>query len=125
KIKGYTAKGVRVFRGIRYGATTAGRNRFRRPQAVEKWVGVREAVRNACSAPQHQRTENTDPFYAWYSAIETPSEDCLFLNVFTPSAEGKRPVLVWLHGGGWLSYASTAPGFDGSVLARMEDVVVV
>src|SRR5690606_17219713 len=56
---------------------------------------------------------------------ETPSEDCLFLNVFTPSAEGKRPVLVWLHGGGWLSYASTAPGFDGSVLARMEDVVVV
>jgi para-nitrobenzyl esterase len=69
---------------------------------------------------------NTDPFFAWYSEIETPSEDCLFLNLFTPGlGAGNRPVMVWIHGGGWTAFAGTAPGFDGTALARREDIVVV
>ena len=59
-------------------------------------------------------------------AIQPISEDCLFLNVYTPTPiHGRRPVMVWLHGGGWTSCAGTAPGFDGTHLARRGDVVVV
>lgn len=78
------------------------------------------------SAPQLSTRLISDPFYAWYAAIEPISEDCLFLNVFTPGREGaKRPVMVWVHGGGWRECAGTAPGFDGTELARRQDVVVV
>ena len=78
------------------------------------------------SAPQSPAPENEDPFFSWYSAIQPISEDCLFLNVFTPGlGAGARPVMVWIHGGGWREFSGTAPGFDGSALARAQDVVVV
>ena len=68
----------------------------------------------------------TLPFYAWYSAIEPIGEDCLFLNVFTSGlGTGKRPVMVWLHGGGWRCFASSTPGTDATGLARAQDVVVI
>ena len=126
KLRGGIANGVQVFRGIRYADTTAGKNRFLPPQAPTKWAGVQEAVQWGASAPQLPVRENTDPFYSWYGEIQPISEDCLFLNVFTPDLSGaRRPVLFWIHGGGWREFSGTAPGFDGTNLARAEDVVVI
>lgn len=124
RLRGLIEEGVHVFRGVRYGDTTSGRNRFLPPQPVAKWRGIQDATRFGASAPQFGCLENSDPFFSWYSAIETPSEDCLFLNVFTPAPQGERPILAWIHGGGWVSYSGTAPGFDGTELARQQDVVV-
>jgi para-nitrobenzyl esterase len=118
--------GVHVFKGVRYAASTAGTNRFRPPQPPERWGGITDAISNAASAPQRAVPENTDPFYSWYAAIEPIGEDCLFLNVFSPGlSDARRPVMVWIHGGGWREFSGTAPGFDGRGLARAGDVVVV
>jgi para-nitrobenzyl esterase len=83
---------------------------------------VRDAIAFGSSAPQ--LPASSDPLGAWYSALEPMSEDCLFLNVWTTGTAGKRPVMVWLHGGAWVSCAGSAPGFDGTGLARDGDVVV-
>ena len=126
KVRGMLLDGVAVFRGVRYGASTAGANRFLPPQPAAPWAGIRDATDWSCSAPQLTKPTYADPFYAWYAAIRDMSEDCLFLNVFTPGLDnGRRPVMVWLHGGGWGNFASSAPGFDGTNLARAQDVVVV
>ena len=123
KLRGSASGGVSGFKGIPYGASTAGQNRFRPPAPAAAWPGVRDATAFGASAPQ--LPASTDPLGAWYGALQPMSEDCLFLNVWTPGLAGKRPVMVWLHGGAWVSCAGTAPGFDGTVLARDGDVVVV
>jgi para-nitrobenzyl esterase len=124
-VLGSLREGALVFLGIRYGASTGGRNRFLPPQPAAAWAGTIEAVAPGPSAPQLLKPENTDPFFSWYSAIRPISEDCLFLNVFTPNLHGKRPVMFWIHGGGWREYSGTAPGFDGTRLAASQDVVVI
>ncbi|MGI4946704.1 MAG: carboxylesterase/lipase family protein, partial [Janthinobacterium lividum] len=125
RLRGMAGDGALVFKGVRYGETTGGPNRFLPPVAVTPWAGVRDAVAFGHSAPQVQPPDNS--LDSWYTAIEPVSEDCLFLNVFTTSlASGTaRPVMVWLHGGAWSSCAGTAPGFDGTNLARDGGVVVV
>lgn len=126
RLRGVEANGTLCFRGIRYGQSTAGENRFRPPVPAVEWAGIRDAASWSASAPQPILPAYSEPFYAWYSTIQQISEDCLFLNIFTPAADEKpRPVMVWLHGGGWRSFAATAPGTDGTLLARGEDVVVV
>jgi para-nitrobenzyl esterase len=125
RLRGLLNGGTHVFRGVRYAASTAGSNRFRPPVDVEAWTGTRDAVEFGASAPQRRVRENEDPFFSWYSAIREISEDCLFLNIFTPGPDGKRPVMVWIHGGGWREFSGTAPGFDGTALARAQDVVVI
>jgi len=125
RIRGMSGDNVLTFRGIRYAASTGGSNRFRPPQSVEKWAGVIDVEIFGASAPQLAKPESDDPFYSWYSGIRQISEDCLFLNVFTPGIKGKRPVMLWIHGGGWRDFSGTAPGFDGSRLAASQDVVVV
>ena len=126
KVRGETVLGVQVYRGLHYAATTGGANRFRPPQPLPGWTGIREATSNGPACPQLPKPENTDPFFAWYSAIGATGEDCLSLNLFTPGTDGTgRAVLVWIHGGGWREYCGSAPGFDGTNLARTEDVVVV
>ncbi len=119
KLRGAGDGRVSRFKGIPY-ATAA---RFQPPQAAAPWPGVREATAFGPSAPQPAAT--TDPLSAWYGALEPTSEDCLSLNVWTPGLDGRRPVMVWLHGGAWGSCAGSAPGFDGTALAQGGDVVVV
>ncbi|HVJ55936.1 MAG TPA: carboxylesterase/lipase family protein [Aliidongia sp.] len=123
KLRGAAGPGVATFKGIPYAASTEGANRFRPPQPVKHWAGIRDAVEFGNSAPQ--APANPSPLNAWYGTIRTVSEDCLSLNVFTPGLKGKRPVMVWLHGGAWSSCAGSAPGFDGTNLAKDGDVVVV
>jgi para-nitrobenzyl esterase len=124
KVRGIQQAGVTVFRGIRYGESTAGA-RFLPPVAAKPRAGIFDATANGNSAPQIPGAAY--PIAAWYTKIEPVSEDCLFLNVFTPSATqaAKKPVMVWLHGGAWMNCAGSAPGFDGTNLARDGDVVVV
>ena len=126
RLRGSIEGGIHVFKGVRYGETTGGGNRFLPPQPVQSWSGVRDALEWGASAPQFAVPENTDPFHSWYSAIQPISEDCLFLNLFTPALDArKRPVLFWIHGGGWREFSGTAPGFNGTNLARAQDVVVI
>ncbi len=125
KVRGATVGGVHCFRGVRYGDTTGGAHRFRPPQPARKWAGVADAKLPGPSAPQLFCPENTDPFFAWYSAIEPVSEDCLSLNLFTPGlGGGKRPVMVWIHGGGFRFGSGSGPIYDGAAFAR-DGVVLV
>ncbi|HEV8693204.1 MAG TPA: carboxylesterase/lipase family protein [Lysobacter sp.] len=113
RIAGYRRDGVHVFKGIPYGADTAPR-RFRPALPEAKWRGVRDATTYGASAPQ-----NGD---------EGPgSEDCLFLNVWTPGLRdgARRPILVYLHGGGYNNGSGSSPLYDGTRLCRRGDVVVV
>ena len=123
KIRGLSSNGAQSFKGIPYAATTAGANRFLPPQKPVAWAGVRDMRDFGHSAPQ--LPASNDDLGNWYSALQPTAEDCLSLNVWTASSTGKRPVMVWLHGGAWVSCAGSAPGFDGTVLARDGDVVVV
>jgi para-nitrobenzyl esterase len=126
RIRGMAGTKALCFRGVRYGAPTAGSNRFRPPQPPASWQGILDTASPGASAPQLPRPENADPFHAWYSAIQPISEDCLFLDLYTPSLDGKRrPVMFWIHGGGWREFSGTAAGFDGSTLAAAQDVVVI
>ena len=125
KIRGVVQAGTHTFRGIPYGASTAGSNRFMPPRKPGPWAGVREAFQNGPTAPQLSGPPN--PLILNHKEPAVQGEDCLVINVFTPGLNDgrKRPVMVWLHGGGFASGAGSAHSFDGTYLARSEDVVVV
>jgi para-nitrobenzyl esterase len=125
KLRGVSHDGVHVFRGIPYGASTAGANRFLPPRKPESWTGVRMAFANGGIAPQI-----TPPPGAIGSALRSngaQSEDCLVLNVFTRGLNDghRRPVMLWIHGGGYTYGSGGSLGYDGTNLARTGDVVVV
>jgi para-nitrobenzyl esterase len=125
KIRGVIQAGTHTFRGIPYGASTAGSNRFMPPRKPEPWTGVREAFQNGPTAPQLGAPPN--PLILNHKEPVLQGEDCLVINVFTPGVNDgrKRPVMIWLHGGGFASGAGSAHSFDGNYLARSGDVVVV
>lgn len=124
KLRGLRSAQGFAFKGVPYGESTGGANRFRAPAAKQAWAGVRDATQHGASAPQPKGA--SVPEFAWYWSDAATSEDCLSLAVYTPALDGKkRPVLLWLHGGGFATGAGTSPGFDGSHLARAQDVVVV
>lgn len=138
KIRGFLNDGIYTFRGVRYGASTGGRNRFMPPRKPEPWAGVRDATSYGASAPQTNpesrgretpETALTRIFSASDGDRVAPpeSEDCLFLNIWTPglNPSGKRPVMVWLHGGGFSSGSASALLYDGTNLARRGNVVMV
>jgi para-nitrobenzyl esterase len=118
KLKGERRAGVDIYRGIPYGGSVSRENRFRMAPAAPKWSGVRDAT--LLGAPAMQPRGGT------FGINEPPSEDCLFLNIWTPAggASGK-PVMVYSHGGGFTSGSAGAAGQDGANLARENDVVVV
>jgi len=125
KLRGGVTPAGRYFKGIPYGGSTAGAKRFRRPSPAPTWSGMPEAREFGPRCPQNNGV--TKPANAWIRDVRTTGEDCLCLNVWTPSLDGaaKRPVMVWLHGGGYSRGFGGAPGLDGSNLAHVGDVVVV
>ncbi len=125
KIRGLRQDGVLAFRGVPYGASTAGRARFLPPEKAPAWTGVRETFELGHRCPQSPSV--LIPEVAAVDRHEPAGEDCLVLNVWTPSAgrEPKRPVMVWLHGGGYSASSSGYTIFDGANLARKHDVVLV
>jgi para-nitrobenzyl esterase len=119
KLAGRQHSGVQAFLGIPYAAPPLGRLRFAPPRPVEAWTGVRSAVAPGGACPQ---PESILPGMA----PGPQSEDCLFLNVYTPRADrGRRPVLVWIHGGGFVTGSASQAIYDGARLAQRGDVVVV
>jgi para-nitrobenzyl esterase len=126
KIRGRLVDGVSVFKGVSYGDSTAGANRFKAPRPPQSWTGVRDAFEYGPAAPQNEGMED-----------RSVREDCLVLNVWTPGPSpvgvggaglgdgGRRPVMVWLHGGGFTAGSGSSLVYDGTHLCRNGDVVVV
>lgn len=112
-VRGAAQDGVNVFKGIRYGADTAPR-RFMAPAPPVHWSGTQDATDYGPASPQTGNEGRT-------------SEDCLFLNVWTPEVRdnGKRPVMVYIHGGAYSHGSGSSPLYDGTRLCKRGDVVVV
>ena len=130
KIRGVAVDGVNVFKGVPYGAPTGGRARFMAPREPEPWAGVRSAEAWAGHAPQWPPERKQRPELAGLAGARDTvpeSEDCLTLNVFTRGLGdgGKRPVMVWYHGGAIAYGSANTPRLDGTNLATHHDVVVV
>jgi para-nitrobenzyl esterase len=124
QVRGAVQDGIHVFKGIHYAADAGGANRFKPPQPAASWSGVRDALTYGDQCPQMIPTGGNEP----PDDGSTPtSEDCLVLNVWTPGVrDGKRrPVMVWLHGGGYIVGSGAAPATDGAQLARQGDTVIV
>ncbi|MEX2373590.1 MAG: carboxylesterase/lipase family protein [Dehalococcoidia bacterium] len=126
-LRGAREDGLAVFRGIPFAAPPTGDRRFRAPAPHEGWQGVRDATTFGHAAPQPPRQQAASMFAGAFSAGDLDaSEDCLNLNVWTPGADGaKRPVMVWIHGGGFRTGTGASPMYDGRTLATRGDVVVV
>jgi para-nitrobenzyl esterase len=128
KVRGYSARGVLIFKGIPYAGTTTGPNRFMPPTKPTPWTGVRSSMYYGPVCPQGARTGWNDEeafMFEWDDG--QPGEDCLRVNVWTPGADnGKRPVMVWLHGGGFSAGSGQElKAYDGESIARRGDVVLV
>ena len=126
KVRGTAHGGIHSFRGIPYGASTAGKNRFMPPVKPEPWTGVHDASRFGRWSPQNMRyTEELAPQADFL--VEGTGEDCLCLNVWTPEPKSnrKRPVMFWCHGGGWAQESASWQWVNGEALSRRGDVVVV
>lgn len=116
RYRGRAAGGVQVFKGMRYGASTAGTGRFMPPKPAEKFAGVRDAFDYGDQTPQARGS---------LAANTAMSEDCLRINVWTPATDGrKRPVLLWFHGGGFEAGSGSSPLYDGTNMALRGDVVI-
>jgi len=121
KIRGVDAEGIKIFKGVPYGASTAGKNRFMPPVDPAKWSGVRDALEYGQRAPQ------TDPGSTTRRQGAPEGEDCLVMNIWTPGVNDgrKRPVMLWCHGGGFSSGSGVSPETEGTNIARRGDVVLI
>lgn len=125
RLRGSAGRGVLAFKGIPYAASPAGAARFQPPAPPAPWTGERPAETHGASAPQLRGAAL--PVFRHLDSAAPQGEDCLSLCVYTPGLRDgrRRPVLVWLHGGAWSTGSGTSPAYDGSALAREQDVVVV
>ena len=119
-LRGAWHSGIARFAGIPFAAPPVGELRFRPPQPVEAWDGVRAADAFGPIAPQNPSI--MDALFGGDS--EQWDEDCLYLNVWTPSLDGALPVMVWIHGGGFEMGSGSSPLYDGTSFAR-DGVVLV
>jgi len=112
-VRGYTADGINIFKGVRYGSDTAAR-RFQPPLPATPWEGTIDAMEYGPSVPQRRNVGDMD-------------EDCLFLNIWTPAVNdgARRPVMFYIHGGAYSNGSGSSPLYDGRALAARGDVVVV
>ncbi len=140
KIRGFKRNGVYAFKGVPYGASTAGARRFMAPAKPEPWTGIRNALQYGPVCPTHDSAHfNTDgknlanadeDAFVLHrgAAMAVPGEDCLRLNLWTQeiNASHQRPVMVYMHGGGFSGGSGhDLLSYDGENLARNHDVVVV
>ncbi|HZT75566.1 MAG TPA: carboxylesterase family protein [Vicinamibacterales bacterium] len=121
QISGVSENGVRVFKGIPFAAPPVGALRWKAPQPVVPWSGVKAADTFGAECMQVPY-----PAGSPYASEARPiSEDCLYLNVWTAASAGeKRPVLFWIHGGAWTRGSGSTPTYDGAALAKRGVVVV-
>ncbi|XOV81450.1 MAG: carboxylesterase/lipase family protein [bacterium] len=119
-ILGRRKEDVLLFAGVPYAAPPVGPLRFKAPQPHASWQAPREAFKFSPAAPQVSSGGLTD------SANVRFAEDCLYLNISTPSTDGKkRPVLVWIHGGGYRTGQGSIPWYNGTAFNKNGDIVVV
>lgn len=127
KVKGTSNDGIHAFRGIPFAAPPVGERRWQAPEPPEPWSGIRDA-RDWGKQAWQPAVENAGMLSFVFNIRNAAyrDEDCVQLNVFTPGHDAaKRPVLVWIHGGGFQGGTGGTPVYDGSNLARRGDVVVV
>ena len=136
-VQGLVENGIQTFKGIRYGAPPVGPLRFLPPQKPEPWTGAADATafgppaiqmaNGAIASPRTDFARELATIFPVPAEIKTANEDCLFLNVWTPAVKdsGNRPVMVWLHGGGFAYGSGAWPVYDGANLARKGDAVIV
>jgi para-nitrobenzyl esterase len=128
RIRGAEREGIKIFKGVPYGADTGGANRWLPPKPVAAWTGIKDCLEYGPSPPQTvpiaaPMQEETDMLQ------QGPiGEDCLRINLYTPAVgpnSGKRAVMVWFHGGGFSSGSGNATSYDGVNLAKKQDVVLI
>ncbi|HXY37435.1 MAG TPA: carboxylesterase family protein [Planctomycetaceae bacterium] len=135
RVCGAIVNGIHVFKGLPYGAPTSGPNRFMPPRKPEAWTGVRDALNFGPIAPQ--RNPKLNPMAALAASIYAPGkpmsifayprqiregEDCLVLDIYTPGVGNgpRRPVMVWLHGGGFAQGSASASVYDDDLKKRVK-----
>lgn len=133
KVRGLDWRGVYVFRGIPYGGPTEGSGRFLPPVRPIPWTGIKDATENGPRCIQDSKSMYSDPVIGPYFrgatdrdelVRESNSENCLVLNILTPGLSGRRPVMIYIHGGGFSTLSSEIVVL-GDALPREEDVVLV
>jgi para-nitrobenzyl esterase len=119
-IKGYASQdgAVRIFKGIPYAADTGGQNRFKAPQDVKPWDDVRDCTNWGDSAIQVPQGAIKPWMVGYIISNKTYTEDCLNLNVWTTEMTGKKPVILYIHGGGYTSGGSSVEAWSGEAIAR-------
>ena len=121
RVAGTTADGVRRYKGLPFAAPPVGDLRWKPPQPVVAWTGVRAADAFSPECPQVPYPAGS----AYASAPAPMNEDCLYLNVWTAANPGEqRPVMVWIHGGAWTRGSASVGAYDGANLARKGVVLV-
>jgi para-nitrobenzyl esterase len=117
---------ITVFKGVPYAAAPVGELRWKAPQPVRPWKGVRVADHFGDICMQNSQVPGSFYQVEFYQTIQPMSEDCLYLSLWTAasSANEKRPVMVWIHGGGFVEGSGSLPSFNGEALARKGVVII-